>query len=80
MTGIAVGAAAAGLRTVHVHIRMDFVLLCMNQLINMAAKMRYMYNGAVKIPMVVRCMVGRSWGQVRNTHSLSIHYLLIYLD
>lgn len=78
MTGIAVGAAAAGLRTVHVHIRMDFVLLCMNQLINMAAKMRYMYNGAVKIPMVVRCMVGRSWGQGAQ-HSQSLHSLFAHI-
>src|SRR5262249_30675292 len=38
MTGVAIGAAMAGMRPIHVHIRMDFLLLCMNQLINMAAK------------------------------------------
>jgi pyruvate/2-oxoglutarate/acetoin dehydrogenase E1 component len=42
MTGVAIGAALAGLRPVHVHIRMDFVLLAMNQIINIAAKSRYM--------------------------------------
>ena len=78
MTGIAIGAAAAGLRTVHVHIRMDFILLYMNQLINMAAKMRYMYNGSVKVPMVVRCMVGRSWGQGAQ-HSQSLHSLFAHI-
>src|SRR3989441_12437399 len=41
MTGVAIGAAMAGLRPVHVHIRMDFVLLAMNQLVNVAAKARY---------------------------------------
>src|ERR1700760_4120197 len=38
MTGLAIGAAMAGYRPVHVHIRMDFMLLAMNQLVNMAAK------------------------------------------
>src|SRR5678809_960870 len=44
MTGVAIGAALAGLRPVHVHIRMDFLMLAMNQLINIAAKSRYMYG------------------------------------
>ena len=45
MTGVAIGAAMAGMRPIHVHIRMDFLMLCMNQLVNMAAKSRYMYGG-----------------------------------
>ena len=63
MTGTAIGMALAGLRPVHVHIRMDFLLLCMNQLVNLAAKYRYMSGGQVKIPMVVRSIIGKSWGQ-----------------
>lgn len=63
MTGVAIGAALAGLRPIHVHIRMDFLLLAMNQLINIAAKSRYMYGGQVEVPMVVRSMIGKSWGQ-----------------
>src|SRR5215468_4561195 len=43
MTGFGIGAAMAGMRPVHVHIRMDFLMLCMNQLVNMAAKAHYMY-------------------------------------
>lgn len=78
MTGVAIGLAAAGLRVVHIHIRMDFMLLCMNQLINMAAKMRYMYNGTVKVPLVVRCMVGRSWGQGAQ-HSQSLQSLFSHI-
>ena len=42
MTGVAIGAALAGLRPVHIHIRMEFLLLAMNQLVNMAAKMCHM--------------------------------------
>lgn len=63
MTGVAIGAALAGLRPIHVHIRLDFVLLAMNQLVNVAAKSHYMYGGAVSVPLVVRAVIGRSWGQ-----------------
>jgi pyruvate/2-oxoglutarate/acetoin dehydrogenase E1 component len=63
MTGVAIGAAMAGLRPVHVHIRMDFLMLAMNQLVNIAAKASYMYGGQVHVPMVVRAMIGKSWGQ-----------------
>ena len=47
MTGVAIGMALAGLRPIHVHIRMDFLLLAMNQLVNVAAKSHYMYGGHV---------------------------------
>jgi pyruvate/2-oxoglutarate/acetoin dehydrogenase E1 component len=63
MTGVAIGMALGGLRPLHIHIRMDFLLLAMNQLVNVAAKARYMYGGAVHVPMVVRAMIGKSWGQ-----------------
>ena len=72
MTGVAIGAALAGLRPIHVHIRMDFVLLAMNQIINIAAKSRYMYGGTVSIPLVVRSVIGRSWGQGAQ-HSQGLH-------
>jgi pyruvate dehydrogenase E1 component beta subunit len=57
---------------------MDFLLLATNQLINMAAKLRYMYNGTVKVPLVVRCMVGRSWGQGAQ-HSQSLASLFSHI-
>ena len=76
MTGFAVGAAMAGLRPVHVHIRMDFVLLAMNQIVNMAAKMHYMYGGEHQAPMVIRCTIGKSWGQGPQ-HSQSIYPMLM---
>ena len=63
MTGAAIGMALAGLRPVHIHIRMDFMMLAMNQLINIAAKAHYMYGGQVHVPIVVRSMIGKSWGQ-----------------
>ena len=78
MTGMAIGAALAGLRPIHVHIRMDFVLLAMNQLLNMAAKMRYMYGGALSVPLVVRSVIGRSWGQGPQ-HSQALHSLFMHI-
>lgn len=78
MTGIAIGAAMAGQRPIHVHIRMDFLLLCMNQLINIAAKAHYMYGGQVRVPMVVRTMIGRSWGQGAQ-HSQALHSMFMHV-
>lgn len=78
MTGAAIGAALAGMRPIHVHIRMDFVLLCMNQLLNIAAKARYMYGGTVSVPLVVRSIIGRSWGQGAQ-HSQGLHSLFMHI-
>src|SRR4051812_13591889 len=78
MTGVAIGAAMAGMRPIHVHIRMDFLMLCMNQLINIAAKGHYMYGGAVKVPLVVRSIIGKSWGQGAQ-HSQALHSMFMHV-
>ncbi len=78
MSGTAVGMALAGLRPIHVHIRMDFLLLAMNQLVNVAAKSRYMYGGAVSVPLVVRAMIGKSWGQGAQ-HSQGLHSFFMHV-
>jgi pyruvate/2-oxoglutarate/acetoin dehydrogenase E1 component len=78
MTGVAIGAALGGMRPIHVHERMDFVLLAMNQLVNIAAKSRYMYGGAVSIPLVVRACIGRSWGQGAQ-HSQALHSYFMHI-
>ncbi len=68
--GVAVGAAMTGLRPVAEIMFMDFITLAMDQLINHAAKMRYMYQGQVSVPLVVRTPsgAGRAYGP---THSQS---------
>jgi pyruvate/2-oxoglutarate/acetoin dehydrogenase E1 component len=63
VTGICIGAALSGLRPVMVHQRIDFALLAMDQLVNNAAKWHYMFDGKASVPMVVRMIVGRGWGQ-----------------
>jgi len=76
MTGVGIGAALAGMRPIHVHQRMDFLLLCMNQLINVAAKWSYVFGGAFCVPLVVRAIVGRSWGQgAQHSQSLHAHFM-----
>jgi len=78
MTGVAIGAAMAGLRPIHVHIRMDFLLPAMNQLVNMAAKLRSMYGGALSVPIVVRASIGRSWGQGAQ-HSQGLYSMFMHV-
>ncbi len=78
MTGVAVGMALAGLKPIHVHIRMDFMMLAMNQLVNIAAKTHYMYGGQVNIPLVVRGMIGKSWGQGAQ-HSQGLYSFFMHV-
>jgi pyruvate dehydrogenase E1 component beta subunit len=72
MTGFGLGAAINGLRPIHVHMRVDFMLLAMNQLTNMVSSYRYGTNGMLKVPMVIRAIVGRGWGQAYQ-HSKTMH-------
>ena len=72
MTGFGLGAAISGLRPIHVHIRMDFLLLAMNQLVNMVSNFVYSTRGKLKAPLVIRVIVGRGWGQGYQ-HSKTLH-------
>jgi len=74
LTGYGIGLAVSGFKPIHVHQRTDFLLLCCNQLINIAAKIKYLSNGKLSCPLVVRAITGRSWGQ-GSQHSQSFHSL-----
>lgn len=63
MTGVGIGAALAGSPVLMTHQRVDFFLLAMDQLVNNAAKWHYMFNGQMKVPITIRLIVGRGWGQ-----------------
>ena len=78
MTGIAIGAALAGMRPVHIHIRVDFLYLAMDQLLNLAAKWRYMFGGNRSVPIVIRAVIGRSWGQGAQ-HSQSLQSFFMHV-
>jgi acetoin:2,6-dichlorophenolindophenol oxidoreductase subunit beta len=77
-TGIILGAALNGLYPIQTHIRADFVLLAMNQILNLAAKYKYMFGGLFEVPMLIRMVIGRSWGQGAQ-HSQSLQSLFAHI-
>lgn len=75
LTGISIGLALKGIRSVVTHQRMDFFFLAFDQLINAAAKWYYMFGQKTSIPITIRLIVGRGWGQ-GPTHSQSFQSML----
>jgi pyruvate/2-oxoglutarate/acetoin dehydrogenase E1 component len=71
MTGVAIGAALNGIKSVMTHQRIDFFLLAMDQLVNSAAKWYYMFGSQNSIPITIRLIIGRGWGQ-GPTHSQNL--------
>ncbi len=78
MTGVAIGASLNGIRPVMCHQRMDFFLLAMDQLVNNAAKWSYMFGGESSVPITIRLIIGRGWGQ-GPTHSQSLQAWLTHI-
>lgn len=76
--GLGIGAAIAGLRPVNIHIRADFLLLCMNQLANIAGNVSYYSLGRLSCPLTIRAIIGKSWGQGAQ-HSKEIYPLFKHL-
>lgn len=71
MTGVAIGAALGGVRSIVTHQRLDFFLLALDQLVNAAAKWHYMFGGQISVPITIRLLLGRGWGQ-GPTHSQNL--------
>ena len=63
MTGVAIGCALAGMRPILTHQRVDFAMLTLEQIVNQAAKWHYMFGGRMRVPLVIRMIIGRGWGQ-----------------
>lgn len=78
LTGVAVGAAMAGMRPVIMHPRMDFMYYAMDQIINHAANWNYMTGGKVSVPVVIRGVVNRGNEQAAQ-HSQSPHALYAHI-
>ena len=76
--GAAVGAALTGMRPVVELMFVDFIGVCMDQIMNQAAKLRYMSGGKLKVPMVVRT----SWGgglSAASQHSQALYSIVTHL-
>lgn len=71
IVGAAAGSAATGLRPITEMMFMDFITIGMDALVNQAAKMRYMFGGKAKVPMVLRLPSGSGTGAAaQHTQSL----------
>jgi pyruvate/2-oxoglutarate/acetoin dehydrogenase E1 component len=78
MTGVSIGAAITGMRPVFIHMRVDFLPICMDQIINHAAKWSYMTGGKVKVPLTIRAVIGRGWGSAAQ-HSQSLQAVFAHI-
>jgi pyruvate dehydrogenase E1 component beta subunit len=78
MTGVCIGAALNGTSVLMIHQRIDFAMLAMDQIVNNAAKWHYMFNGQSFVPIVIRVIVGRGWGQGPQ-HSQNLQALFAHI-
>jgi pyruvate dehydrogenase E1 component beta subunit len=76
VTGMAVGAALAGLRPIVFHPRMDFMLLAMDPIVNQAANWSYLFGG--RVPLVIRAVINRG-GEQGAQHSQALHAMFMHV-
>jgi pyruvate dehydrogenase E1 component beta subunit len=78
IVGAGIGAAMAGLRPIVELMTVNFSLLALDQIINCAASIRYMFGGQVKVPLVIR-MPGGAGHQLGPTHSHSFEAIYLHV-
>ena len=78
IVGAGVGAAMTGLRPVVELMTINFSLLALDQIVNCAASIRYMFGGQVKVPMVIRMPQGAGH-QLGPTHSHSLEAMYLHV-
>jgi pyruvate/2-oxoglutarate/acetoin dehydrogenase E1 component len=74
LTGVALGGAITGMRPTLTHQRVDFALVSLEQIINQVAKWNYMFASTMQVPILIRMVIGRGWGQGPQ-HSQSLQSL-----
>jgi len=75
--GSAVGAALRGMRPVVEVMFVDFIMIGMDQIVNQAAKMSYLSNGELSVPMVIRTPEGTEWFGGGAQHSQTLHSMFM---
>ena len=72
LIGMGVGAALLGQRPIYAALRIDFLMLAMNQIVNHAAKWPAAAGHQCSVPLTIRCIIGKDWGQSAQ-HSGAYH-------
>jgi len=75
--GSAVGAALRGMRPVAEIMFVDFIMIGLDQIVNQAAKMSYLSNGELSVPMVIRTPEGTEWFGGGAQHSQTLHSMFM---
>ncbi len=78
VVALGVGAAVTGMRPVVELMYFDFVTLAMEPIVNQAAKLRYMFGGQARVPLVIRSNLGASGGKAAQ-HSQSLESWLVHV-
>ena len=78
MTATAMGASLTGLRPVIVHQRLDFMIYSLDAIVNWLSLWRFKSNGHSSMPVTIRAIVGKGWGQGPQ-HSKSLHAWFAHL-
>ena len=78
LTGAATGAALIGMRPIAEIMFMDFMTLASEQLVNQAAKLRFMFGGNASVPMVLRTPAGSGTGAAEH-HSQSLENWFVHI-
>lgn len=76
--GMCTGAACTGLRPVADLMFVDFLGVCFDQIFNQAGKLRYMFGGKAKVPLVIRAMVGGGLNAAAQ-HSQMLHSIFTHI-
>lgn len=77
-TGVALGAAMAGMRPIVFHPRMDFMLLAVDPIVNQAANWSYLFAGQVQVPVVIRAVINRG-GEQGAQHSQAFQAMFMHV-
>lgn len=77
-TGAAIGAAITGMRPIVEYMFSDFAGVCFDQIMNEAAKIHYIYNGRLNVPMVLRSAAGAGTGASAQ-HSQSLETIMCHI-
>lgn len=78
MTAVALGSALIGFRLLVVHARLDFMMYSMDAIVNWLSLWYFKSNGSSNVPVTIRCIVGKGWGQGPQ-HSKSLHAWFAHL-